>query len=498
MTNNVGSTHYAGDPALQKYLPTYANLPLAPKGSQGAIDFPYTISQPTITGNYFWWTGGGVINVGFPYYSNDCWEYLRAAMVDSNFDAVILWLGWAAASFKWTTADLMNFDFGYWRFVNADYAPAGAVNSRTFYNPSQWAAIYNQSKVAAPTVTTQPISGGGSGATKSGAGRVNLSGFGDTTPINAYGPPYSRMLIQQLWWSQADIDAFYGSLEKYADPKNISASCLEAMHSNWSQVLANYARVPGGPIIPSITLAPCPMQDSFLQGFAIFVASVVTSYVGGELASLFIPATVGAEVSAEGTLDAATQAQLDAATQDAITQAVTNAATMVTQTTAQTAASVAAPVATTVADTSGEVLASFTVTSTALPAAGVTAADVASAAVAAAAAVSVPLTTAPSVADVNSTVSQPDISGDQPPPVIPPASGFTLPPGVNPGQLVSAGGTLIKAITGGGSQPVQNPSGTVPGGPGTSPAGTLFGMPLLALAIAAAVVILASNGSKSK
>src|SRR5580658_4520986 len=77
-------------PAL--VAPKYADLPVAPHGSQGSIDFPWPIQEPAYTGNYFWWNGSAVLNIGYPIYANDCWEFLRFALVDSDFESVAQWL----------------------------------------------------------------------------------------------------------------------------------------------------------------------------------------------------------------------------------------------------------------------------------------------------------------------------------------------------------------------------------------------------------------------
>lgn len=90
----------------------YAPLPL----QQGhfAIDFPWQISQPHWSRQTLWWTGRTVLNAGAPQFSNDCIEYLRSALVDSDFARVknfIMWyyainnpnphLYWDVASNSW-------------------------------------------------------------------------------------------------------------------------------------------------------------------------------------------------------------------------------------------------------------------------------------------------------------------------------------------------------------------------------------------------------------
>jgi hypothetical protein len=99
---------YANPPTPAVYAP----LPL--QSGHFAIDFPWQIQQPHWSRQTLWWTGQTVLNAGAPQYSNDCIEYLRSALVDSDFSRVknfIMWyyainnpnphLYWDAASLSW-------------------------------------------------------------------------------------------------------------------------------------------------------------------------------------------------------------------------------------------------------------------------------------------------------------------------------------------------------------------------------------------------------------
>jgi len=75
--------------------PTYIALPAWPYASyKSAVDFPYPIPAPHWTTNLKWWTGQTLLNVGAPQFSNDPWEYLRSALIDSNMGALVNWCNW--------------------------------------------------------------------------------------------------------------------------------------------------------------------------------------------------------------------------------------------------------------------------------------------------------------------------------------------------------------------------------------------------------------------
>lgn len=81
----------AAPPAAPSYIP----LPPYPYASFGAaIDFPYATPAPHWTTNLKWWTGQTILNVGAPQYSNDPWDYLRSALVDSNMGMLVNWCNW--------------------------------------------------------------------------------------------------------------------------------------------------------------------------------------------------------------------------------------------------------------------------------------------------------------------------------------------------------------------------------------------------------------------
>lgn len=330
-TNPTGT--YSYDPTLAAYpwlknfvLPQYGPLPKAPVGSQGVVEFPWTIKQPLFTGNYYWWIGGPVLNIGYPYYSNDCWEYLRNAIVDSDFDSVVNWLGWAILSFQWGVSDAKAFDFGAFRWVGGSGGPAGSRQGG-FYNHDQLMANYAKN-VAAPVVASAPkvastikpptMTAGGGGAISAGANvtRGTLKGLCDIAPsqsVTVIAPPYGSTPQWNLWWSVADTDAFFRSLEKHVDSK-ATGTCLDSLTSRWSVMINNLLKAPGGPQGLVISLATCPPQDNFFQGLGVMVAALVvvagTVYSGGALLGAGSgigagagAATADAGVAAEGAVD---------------------------------------------------------------------------------------------------------------------------------------------------------------------------------------------------
>jgi hypothetical protein len=79
--------------------PSYIALPQYPPvaNSQNPGTFPYNNPPPHWTPNLKWWTGQTILNVGVPAYSNDPWEYLRSALVDSNMSMFQIWCDWFLA-----------------------------------------------------------------------------------------------------------------------------------------------------------------------------------------------------------------------------------------------------------------------------------------------------------------------------------------------------------------------------------------------------------------
>jgi hypothetical protein len=306
-------------------------------------------------------------------------------------------------------------------------------------------------------------------------------------------------MAQILWWSHADINAFIRTLQKYADPKNVSGRCMDSIIGNMLAYLDNAARSPAGPCIPSFTLAPCPMQDNFWQGFGIFVASVLAAYFGGELAAMMIPATVGADVAVEGAavsaetgLDAATQAALDASTQATIDAALQDAAV--------TAATSIAPAAAGVS-TAGEVLTEITVTSTATGGAvGITAGEAASVAAAAAGGVSTVGAGSGSVAPSQTVlpdqpqVNAPDLTDETAPTLDSAPSGSTSlwDDAKNLYRIYNAAGKLIGIIKG-PPRPVRQPAGGTLTPTQSIFNASVFGVPVVLIAGAALVAILAGK-----
>lgn len=78
---------------------SYPALSPAPANAQGAVPFPHTIAQPHQTTALNWFLGGPILNKGTPRWTNDANEFLRSALVDSNFDAVKKWADWWVASY---------------------------------------------------------------------------------------------------------------------------------------------------------------------------------------------------------------------------------------------------------------------------------------------------------------------------------------------------------------------------------------------------------------
>lgn len=98
--------------------------------------FPYMIKAPFITGNNFWYTGQPTLNIGAPRFYNDAEEFLRSALVDSDWDRVEAWLGWALQN-GMTRDKLTMFDFGRYKYTGSGatkkFYPFSKADIRSFY-----------------------------------------------------------------------------------------------------------------------------------------------------------------------------------------------------------------------------------------------------------------------------------------------------------------------------------------------------------------------------
>jgi hypothetical protein len=81
------------DPYANQPTPAlYAPLPV--QSGKFPIDFPFSIPQPHWSTQQLWWCGQTVLNVGAALYSNDPVEYLRSALIDSDFVRVKNFIMW--------------------------------------------------------------------------------------------------------------------------------------------------------------------------------------------------------------------------------------------------------------------------------------------------------------------------------------------------------------------------------------------------------------------
>lgn len=510
-TSQIGFPNQANSvPSGRSYVPPtmaaplYPPLPKAPSGSQGAIDFPYTIKQPAWTGNFFWYTGGPVLNVGYPRYSNDCLEFLRFAVVDSNWDDVLKWFEWAAASFKWSYADAQRWNFGAFRWINARYAPPGAPGS-IYWRPDlllpQGPAVATP---AAPTVTAIPVATSGGAGSGIGARLAGMRGLGTTPTLSpseisaALAPvvPYVDVTAGAeafLWWSLADLNTFARSLMKYANKAGTTGKCLDSIYGNWAQYWGNLANSPGGPKGFQVTLGQCPMQDNFWQGFGLFVAEVVLVYVGGAfVAPTLAPAASAAAPAAEAAV------------------ATTEAGAIAVDTAVDTAAIGGAAGVGAAAAEGGALLTEITVTGAPIVASGVTtgvAAGVAAGAAAGGALVAAAPSAGsiPTQAEIDANLNlQPQIPAT-PPPVLPPvAAGTPLLSQVGQGantikSIVGAGTAITHLLNPPSVTPIATPTALPPASGGVSSimTGTTFGLPNLAwLALAGFGILIATRRKK--
>lgn len=134
-----------------------------------ATAFPYRIKEPFITGNNFWYTGQPTLNRGEPKYYNDAQEFLRSALVDSDWDRVEAWLGWALQN-GMTRDKLTMFDFGRMKYTGSGLTkkmyPFSKADIRSFYerflrftatsSPADRTCIQNKYAMAMKAVDSSP------------------------------------------------------------------------------------------------------------------------------------------------------------------------------------------------------------------------------------------------------------------------------------------------------------------------------------------------------
>lgn len=98
--------------------------------------FPWRIKEPFITGNNFWYTGQPTLNKGEPSFYNDAEEFLRSAVVDSDWDRLEAWLSWAFQN-GMTGDKLTQLDFGRFKWtgtkLNKKMYPFSAADYKSFY-----------------------------------------------------------------------------------------------------------------------------------------------------------------------------------------------------------------------------------------------------------------------------------------------------------------------------------------------------------------------------
>ena len=136
---NPGEKGATGSPPVGKSPPAPAKYPKLPVNM--ATEFPYPIREPFLTRNIAWYTGAAIANVGEPQYVNDDREYLRSAMVDSDWERVEKWLAWKFS--KMTPKDIQafykSFNFGSYKWVKVGtgsgrrYLPFSPLDLETFY-----------------------------------------------------------------------------------------------------------------------------------------------------------------------------------------------------------------------------------------------------------------------------------------------------------------------------------------------------------------------------
>jgi len=101
------------------------------------VTFPYDIPPPHYTSNLWWFDAHPVANAGQPRWQNDPDEYLRSAMVDSDWDAVEKWMVWKVAN-GMTYAGLSQFLFSTYKRIGGGagpfrYLPFSRADYETFF-----------------------------------------------------------------------------------------------------------------------------------------------------------------------------------------------------------------------------------------------------------------------------------------------------------------------------------------------------------------------------
>lgn len=112
-----------------------ASLSDIPEDQKSA--FPVPVRGMSVTGNIYWYEGQPVLNRGVPIYSNDANEFLRHAMVESNWDDVEIWLAWAIAN-GYPQDKLYALDFGRYKYSQGPtgprvYFPFSAADYGSFF-----------------------------------------------------------------------------------------------------------------------------------------------------------------------------------------------------------------------------------------------------------------------------------------------------------------------------------------------------------------------------
>lgn len=113
-----------------------ASLSDIPEDQKSA--FPMPIRGMSVTGNMYWYQGQPVLNRGVPIYFNDANEFLRHAMVESNWDDVEIWLAWAIAN-GYPQDKLYAIDFGRYKYSQGPtgprvYFPFSAADYSSFFD----------------------------------------------------------------------------------------------------------------------------------------------------------------------------------------------------------------------------------------------------------------------------------------------------------------------------------------------------------------------------
>lgn len=132
------TSHFTNAAIADLPLPKYPPLKWASAADQGVkVAFPYEIPPPHYTGNLWWHDGRAILNAGQPRWLNDPREYLRSAMVDSDWDAVEKWMVWQVAN-GMTYQGLTEFLFSVYKYIGGGasppvYLPFSRADYETFY-----------------------------------------------------------------------------------------------------------------------------------------------------------------------------------------------------------------------------------------------------------------------------------------------------------------------------------------------------------------------------